>query len=120
MGKPFFDPIHPASHFGPVKKIFTNVYMYDPTLSTEVEALALHLQTNLLPTDNYDLVLDLINVEKDEIVWAYYYVDHDTKTLFWREKYDCGESVLSEVSGVQEASHVSAYFSVRRLIPFDQ
>jgi hypothetical protein len=97
--------------------------MYDLTLSAEVEAFALHLQrdrTSPLPTNNYDLVLDIINMEKDEIVWAYYYVDHDTKTLFWQDSYECGDSLLSEVRGVKEGSHVSAYFSVCRLYRLDQ
>jgi hypothetical protein len=112
---------HLASHFNPVKKILTDVYMYDCTLSKEVQAFALYLKQNWtspLPTNNYDLVLDVINMENDEIVWAYYYVDHDSKTLFWQESYDCGDSLLREVHGVQEASHVSAYFSVRLLLPF--
>jgi hypothetical protein len=41
-------------------------------------------------------------MEKDEIVWAYYYVDHDSKTLFWQDSYDCGDSLLSEVRGVRK------------------
>jgi hypothetical protein len=95
--------------------------MYDSTLSTEIQAFALYLErtrTSPVPTSNYDLVLDVIIMEKDEIIWAYYYVDHDSKTLFWQEPYDCGDSLLSEVRGVKEASHVSTYFSVRRLILF--
>jgi hypothetical protein len=89
--------------------------MYDNTLNVEVQAFALYLERNRRiphPTRNYDLVLDVINREKDKIIWAYYYVDHDSKTLFWQDPYDCGDSLLSEVRGVQEASHVSAYFSV--------
>ena len=95
--------------------------MYDPTLSKEIQAFAIYLErtrTIPLPTKNYDLVLDVIIMGKDEIVWAYYYIDHDLKTLFWQDTYDCGESLLSEVRGVKEASHVSTYFSVRQLIPF--
>jgi hypothetical protein len=99
----------------PAKNIFTDVYMYDLTLGAEVEAFALYLERNRtsdLPTNNYDLVLDVIVMENDEIVWAYYYVDHDSRTLFWQDSYECGDSILSEVHGVKEASHVSAYFSV--------
>ena len=96
--------------------------MYDPTLSKEVQAFALHLKKknwmSSLSTNNYDLVLDVIKRENDEIVWAYYYVDHDYQTLFWQNSYDCGESLLREVHGVQEASHVSAYFSLCLLKPF--
>ena len=96
--------------------------MYDRTLRTEVQAFALYLERKhpspLLPTKNYDLVLDVINKENDEIIWAYYYIDHDSKTLFWQDSYECGASLLREVRGVEEASHVSEYFSVCRLIPF--
>ena len=104
-----------------MKNIFTDVYMYDPTLSKEIQAFAIYLErTRTVPLpNNYDLVLDvIIEKEPEEIIWAYYYVDHESKTLFWQEPYDCGESLLSEVRGVTEASHVSAYFSVRRLILF--
>jgi hypothetical protein len=92
--------------------------MYDSTLSTEIQAFAIYLRTSPLPINNYDLVLDVIIMGEDEIVWAYYYVDHDSKTLFWQDSYDCGDRILRELRGVKEASHVSAYFSVRRLIPF--
>ncbi|KAN0140922.1 hypothetical protein V8E53_001366, partial [Lactarius tabidus] len=105
----------PATHPGGAvyfyhaeRKIFTDVYMYDPTLSVEIQAFATYLErtrTSPLPTNNYDLVLDVIIMGNDEIVWAYYYVDHDTKTLFWQDSYDCGDSLLSEVRGVREASH---------------
>ena len=95
--------------------------MYDSELSKEIQAFAIYLErtrTTPLPTQNYDLVLDVIIIGNDEIVWAYYYVDHDFKTLFWQDYYDCGDSLLSEVRGVKEASHVSAYFSVGQLVPF--
>ena len=109
-----------------MKRIFTDVYMYDPDLSAEVHAFAAHLdseRTRLLrpngfPQNHYDLVLDIIKTENDETIWAYYYVDHNTKTLFWLRYYECEDTLLGEVRGVQEASQVSAYFSVRRLIPF--
>ena len=105
------------SHFNPVKKIFTDVYMYDSALSKEIQAFAIYLERTRtpatpLPTQNYDLVLDVINMGNDEIVWAYYYVDHDSKMLFWQNSYDCRDSLLNEVPGVTEASHVSAYVSV--------
>ena len=85
--------------------------MYDPELSAEVHAFALYLDRNHighLSTNNYDLVLDVINKENNEIIWAYYYVDHNSKTLFWQESYESEDSLLGGVRGVKEASHVSA------------
>ncbi len=100
--------------------------MYDPNLSAEIHAFAAHLdseRTRLplpddFPKNHYDLVLDILKTENDETIWAYYFVDHNTKTLFWLHYYECEDTLLGEVRGVQEASQVSAYFSVRRLIPF--
>ena len=87
--------------------------MYDLNLSAEIHAFVAYLdsrRTTPLPTNNYDLVLDVTKTEDDEIIWAYYYVDHDARVLFWQDYYDCGESLLREVRGVQEGSHVSTYF----------
>jgi hypothetical protein len=103
-----------------MKKILTDVYMYDPILSAEIGEFAAYLDrvfTSPLPTNNYDLVLDVIPTQDAEIMWSYYFVDHDTRILFWLDPYDCTH-LLSEVPGVHEASHVSAYSPVRRLIQF--
>ncbi|KAI9443655.1 hypothetical protein BJY52DRAFT_1157174 [Lactarius psammicola] len=111
----------PATHPGGAlyfyhaeRRVFTDVYMYDPDLSAEIHAFAAHLEsertrllrTTTFPTNEYDLVLDIIKTGKDETIWAYYYVDHNTKSLFWLHYYECGNSLLGEVRGVQEASHV--------------
>jgi len=104
-----------------MKRIFTDVYMYDPDLSAEIHAFAALLDNDRaqpLPTNDYDLVLDIIKVKDNETIWAYYYVDHVSKTLFWQHYYECEDSLLREVRGVQEPGHVSAYFPARRLIPF--
>jgi hypothetical protein len=106
-----------------MKRIFTDVYMYDSDLCAEILEFAAHLdreRTRLLgkinfPTNHYDLVLDIIKAEGDEIIWAYYYVDHNTRTLFWLHFYQCGDTLLNQVRGVRNASHVSAYFAARQL-----
>ena len=112
-----------------MKRIYTDVYMYDSNLSTEILQFAAHLdreRTRLIgkfdfPTNDYDLVLDIIKTgdeSDDESIWAYYYVDHRTRTLFWLHFYECGDTLLGEVFGVKDASHVSAYFAVQQLTRF--
>ena len=98
--------------------------MYDPVLSDEIQEFATHLDrerarlgTINFPTTQYDLVLDIIKTE-NQTIWAYYYVDHNTRTLFWLHYYECGDTMLRAVQGVREAGHVSAYYAVRRLITF--
>ncbi|KAH9066354.1 hypothetical protein EDB87DRAFT_710541 [Lactarius vividus] len=88
--------------------------MYDPNLSAEIHAFAAYLDERRrpplpfeFPTNDYDLVLDIVKMNNDEVIGAYYYVDHDTKTLFWQEHYDCKDSLLREVRGGQlEPGHV--------------
>ncbi|KAH9020473.1 hypothetical protein EDB85DRAFT_522627 [Lactarius pseudohatsudake] len=96
-------------------RIFTDVYMYDPGLCAEIHAFAAHLDSerarlpppDRFPKNHYDLVLDIIKMENDEIIWAYYYVDHNAKTLFWVHYFECEDSgMLIEVRGVQGSSHI--------------
>src|SRR6266404_2550265 len=107
-----------------MKRIFTDVYMYDPDLSAEIHAFAAHLdgererRTIAFPTNDYDLVLDIVKTEGDKTIWAYYYVDYQTTTLFWLHHYECGDGLLREIRGVSEGSHVSAYYSVHLLRPY--
>ncbi|KAH8989157.1 hypothetical protein EDB86DRAFT_3081157 [Lactarius hatsudake] len=106
----------PATHpggslyfYNAERRIFTDVYMYDVDLSAEIHAFAALLdreRTQPLPTEDYDLVLDIIKVTDDETVWAYYYADHVSKTLFWQDFYECEDSLLREVRGVREPGHV--------------
>ncbi|KAH9161328.1 hypothetical protein EDB89DRAFT_2235156 [Lactarius sanguifluus] len=98
------------------RRIFTDVYMYDLNLSTEIHAFAAYLDERrraasrsglLFPTNDYDLVLDIAKMEDNKVIGAYYYVDHVTKTLFWHEHYDCKDSLLREVrGGSREPGHV--------------
>lgn len=99
--------------------------MYDPVLSHEIHGFAAKLDlerarliaTTNSPAHDYDLVLDIIKTD-DETIWAYYYVDHKTRTLFWLHDYECGDTLLGEVDGARAPSHVSAYFVIHQLIPF--
>jgi hypothetical protein len=90
--------------------------MYDPRLREEVKKSVKVLEKKIselardrihFPTDNYDLVLDIVETEDKLTNWQYYYVDHNTKTLFWLEPYEINQ----DVPGVKEPSHISKQFS---------
>ena len=93
--------------------------MYDSNLRAEVEKSVQVLEAKLLelqysgmsfPTANYDLVLDIVETEDKTITRQYYFVDHNTKMLFWLDYYDM--RTLLYVPGVMEPGHVSAYFII--------
>jgi hypothetical protein len=97
------------------------VYMYDPSLREEVEKSAELLDEKLaelesrgmpFPTGDYDLVLDIIETKDKKTIWQYYFVDHNTRTLFWLELYDMSH-LLSDTLGVEEPGHISEWFSVQ-------
>ena len=90
------------------------MYMYDPSLREEVQKSAGLLDEKLtelehqgmrFPTGDYDLVLDIVET-KDKTTRQYYFVDHNTRTLFWLELYDMTR-LLDDTRGVEEPSHIS-------------
>jgi hypothetical protein len=91
------------------------VYMYDPRLREEVQKSIEELDERLselrssgIPFEfpiNCDLVLDIVETEDKTSIRQYYYVDHNTRTLFWLDCYDMGRRL--EVPGVTEAGHIS-------------
>ena len=73
-----------------------------------------------IPSENYDLVLDIMvtDEEKKQISWSYYYACHETRCLFWLETYDASH-LLSELIGVKSPAHVSTlHFSHPEFLPF--
>ena len=97
----------------PMKRLFTDTDMHELTLKEEMEEFYSFLQKIVLvdalaiPSENYDLVLDLMMDEDDQMQWSYYYACHDNRCLFWLERYDA-KYATSEVDGVESPSHLSA------------
>ena len=95
-----------------LKRIFTDVYMYDPSLREEVQKSAWLLDEKLtelrirFPTEDYDLVLDIVETKDKKTTRQYYFVNHNTRTLFWLENYNMAR-LLNEIRGVEEPSHIS-------------
>ncbi|KAI0250647.1 hypothetical protein BJV78DRAFT_1283069 [Lactifluus subvellereus] len=85
--------------------------MHDTLLRGEIEEFYQYLQKILradqltIPSNNYDLVLDITPTENGRIQWSYYYACHDNRCLFWLEIYDASYMV-SEVNGVSSPAHV--------------
>ena len=86
--------------------------MYDQSLREEVEKCAALLHEKLescgrpFPTGDYDLVLDIVETKDKKTNRQYYFVDHNTRTLFWLEVYDM-RRLLRDTSGVTEPGHIS-------------
>lgn len=88
--------------------------MYDPKLREEVDMFVDVLwkksseleSSDILPMPtNYDLVIDIIETEGETIL-RYYYADHDTRTVFWLDKYYM-KDLLPDILGVKEPGHIS-------------
>ncbi|KAH9973803.1 hypothetical protein BGW80DRAFT_224457 [Lactifluus volemus] len=110
-------PWRPATHpdgalyfYDRERRIFTDTDMLDSLLRDEIEEFYRCLQNILLvdklkiPSNNYDLVLDIIPIG-DTIQWSYYYACHETRCLFWLETYDAAY-VLPELCGVKSLAHI--------------
>ena len=60
----------------------------------------------IIPSKNYDLMLDITVTGDESILWSYYYACHDARCLFWLETYDASY-MISELFGVKSPAHVS-------------
>jgi hypothetical protein len=89
--------------------------MYDPSLRDEVQKSAEFLHERLtgledrgiyFPTGDYDLVIDIVKTKDKKTIRQYYFVNHNTRTLFWLELYGMGR-LLNDTVGVQEPGHIS-------------
>jgi hypothetical protein len=96
-----------------MKRLFTDTDMHDPTLREEMEDFytylqqVLHIDQLTIPSKDYDLVLDIMVTDEQQISWSYYYACHESRCLFWLETYDASY-MISELFGVKSPAHVSA------------
>lgn len=96
--------------------------MYDPKqfaiISETGDQLLDHLRqeasnqeaATALPTE-YDLVMELVMVKRDECeeqAVGYYFADHQSKLLFWLDKFDA-EDICKEIKVVVSISHLREY-----------
>ena len=86
--------------------------MHELELKEEMEKFYSYLEGTVrvhgsaIQSENYDLVLDLTRNE-NETQWSYYYACHDTRCLFWLERYDTTR-VNFGVDRVESPAHLSA------------
>ncbi|KAH8987900.1 hypothetical protein EDB92DRAFT_1948398 [Lactarius akahatsu] len=111
-------PWVPATHpdgalyfFDQDRRLFTDTDMHDPILRDEMDDFYHYLQRILgqeevvIPSQNYDLTLDIMPSEDGRIQWSYYYACHETRCLFWLDTYDATH-MISELFGVTSPAHV--------------
>jgi hypothetical protein len=114
----------PSHADAPLKRLFTDTDMHNSIMRDEIEEFYNHLQRVIhidqlsVPSNDHDLVLDIMPTVDGRISWSYYYVCHETRCLFWLETYDAGHMV-SEVFGVKSPAHVSALHSSPSEYPAD-
>ncbi|KAH9050812.1 hypothetical protein EDB87DRAFT_1583109, partial [Lactarius vividus] len=111
-------PWVPATHpdgalyfFDKARRLFTDTDMHDPKLREEMEDFYDYLQRILsfdglvIPSQNYDLTLDIMPSQDGRIQWSYYYACHETRCLFWLDPYEASH-MISELFAVRSPAHV--------------
>ncbi|TFY63078.1 hypothetical protein EVJ58_g3460 [Rhodofomes roseus] len=94
------------------RKIYTEAWLCDPETLDEIEDFAALLEEVArddkkdIPPDS-ELVLELeVNPTKEtKHYWAYYYVDHAERVLFWLHEYVVSQE-LEALRGMQSASQI--------------
>ena len=88
--------------------------MHDHLLREEIKDFYFYLQKTLhfnqltIHSSKYDLVLDIMPVDDQQISWSYYYACHDTQCLFWLKTYDASY-IISELPGTKSPAHISVF-----------
>ena len=106
------------------KRLFTDTDMHNSSFREEIEGFYCYLQNVLraeqltIPSNNYDLVLDIMPIGCTWKQWSYYYACHETRCLFWLDTYDATD-MISEAYGAKSPAHISALHlsSTRSLFP---
>jgi hypothetical protein len=106
----------------PLKRLFTDTDMHDKARRVEIEDFYNYLQRLIhndqlsIPSNNYDLVLDIMGTKDGRVSWSYYYACHEARCLFWLETYDAS-FLISELFWVRSPAHVSALHLSRPEFP---
>lgn len=97
------------------QKIFTDANLYDheefTIISESADQILGDLERKLqdegitLPHDP-DLVLEVVPWD-EELVCGYYFVNHDSRCLFWLEEFDASGFCHNEIQAVVSLSHLS-------------
>lgn len=94
------------------KRLFTDTDMHNSVLKVEMEEFYECIQKIKrhgafeIPSNDYDLVLDIMPTDDGRMQWSYYYACHETRCLFWLHLYDANH-MISEVFWVTSPAHVS-------------
>ncbi|KAI0253075.1 hypothetical protein BJV78DRAFT_238784 [Lactifluus subvellereus] len=94
------------------RRLFTDMDMHNSLFREEMEKFYHYLQNILradqltIPSNNYDLVLDVtMPTGHGQKRWSYYYACHETRCLFWLYKYDA-TNMISGVYGAKSPAHI--------------
>jgi hypothetical protein len=98
------------------QSIFTDAWIYDPDILTDINHAAEQILSRLQETVRVDafpappeLALELNSNVNGETTCGYYFADSSTRYLFWLEQYDAGE--VCSTTPVVSLSHLGAYHS---------
>ena len=70
-----------------------------------LEAIDLIIDRSEMPAD-WELVLELArDGQTDRHVWAYYFVDHRTRALFWLHEHET-DTIISDMRVVKSKAHI--------------
>ncbi|KAI0253072.1 hypothetical protein BJV78DRAFT_1351936 [Lactifluus subvellereus] len=114
--RPWIPKTHPKGaryFFDRDRRLFTDTDMHNREFREEIEEFYYCLQKILIadqltiPSNEYDLVLDIQVNGDGRKQWSYYYACHDSETrcLFWLHTCEAAD-IISRVYGVESPAHI--------------
>lgn len=98
----------------PPQRVFTDVLMYDDAKAAIVDEAARQIlgrfshnaahEEDIVVPKEFDLVIELRELEGGKTMVGYYFADHATRLLFWMDQIDA--SLMAGVKCVTSFSHL--------------
>jgi hypothetical protein len=106
--KPLAHPEGALYYYDSTCRIYTDADLSKPSTLSAIEAFADKLYNDARTDPNIDITskTELVVEDIDENTCGYYFVEQDTRCIFWLERFDA-ESLFDNIRRVRNMGHIS-------------
>ncbi|KAG1870813.1 hypothetical protein F4604DRAFT_1955924 [Suillus subluteus] len=120
--KPLAHPEGSLYYYDSTCRIYTDADLSKPSTLSAIEAFADKLYNDAQTNPNIDITskTELVVEDIDEATCGYYFVEQDTRCIFWLERFDA-ESLFDNIRRVRNMGHIkyaieAQYWSVSDIV----
>lgn len=123
--KPIAHPEGALYHYDETRRIYTDADLSRPSTLNAIDAFADQLYSDARADPNVEITskTELVVEDIDESTCGYYFVEQDTRCIFWLEQFDA-ELLFENIRGVRNMGHIkyaieAQYWAHCELFPYE-